>query len=237
MSAAPTVPGAVSVSALPPAVVDDGSVWLVFQSASPLGDVTTHVGPVGPGILTPAVIARAAARVQGMVTHANTQAAKALTADASLCSRCVRTVMRMALGSLPDANLVVAPEKPDDVPRYAAAWRAVGPQAQKVQRWLAELSAEAQQGYVLELADKTLHVTGAPNVGGAPIKAGQWSEYKLCACGDPSVGESKPVMVVAGAGAGMTHTGATHAGAAHHTGCAGPGKCPCASCAAPAAMR
>lgn len=34
--------------------------------------------------------------------------------------------------------------------------------------------------------------------GGWPMKAGQWQDYKLCACGDPTDAKSEPTMIVSG---------------------------------------
>jgi hypothetical protein len=223
------VAAAVRANPVAPAIVG-GSGWVTVQALSTLGATVTQVGPVPVLYITPTLTAAVTSRVRALVQQASDDASQAIAADSSLCSRCVRTLLRSAVGSAADASKIITPEQPGDQARYTAAWAAVGAHVQRIQRALAALSAEAATGQVRDAADDTLHVTGAPNVGGAPIKAGQWSEYKLCACGDPSVEESKPTMIVAGVNA--PH----HAGGRHHTGCGGGppgthGACGC-GCAA-----
>ena len=135
---------------------------------------------------------------------------QAVAKNPQMCSRCARTLMRSALGSPDDAQLILTGGKPGDRQRYAVAWGALGHGVQSVQGALAKLRQEAVAGVVAPRtavgatdADATLVVEGSPwahlyEQGGWPLKAGQWQDYKLCACGDPTAAKTEPVMIVSG---------------------------------------
>lgn len=210
----------VTATPLAPTIVG-GVAWITVQTSSPLGDMVTAVGPIAPWLVTPQLTSDVTDRVQYLVSRAGDAAAKAIAADSALCSRCVRSVMRAAAGSIEDASRIVVPQKDGDRERYAAAFQAVNQDFQRVQQSLTELSSEAAVGRVRSAEDANLQVSGAAwspyyEGAGAPMHVGQWSDYKLCACGDPTVNASKPTMVVSGD---------------PHTGGCGP-DCGCASCRA-----
>ena len=145
--------------------------------------------------------------------------------------------MRSALGSPDDAQLIITGGKPGDRQRYQIAWKVLGKDVQSVQGALAKLRKEAVAGvvgaaktHVGASPDVTLTVEGSPwahlyEQGGWPLKAGQWEDYKICACGDPTVAKTEPTMMVSGVPAApvgdlaMAAIAAASPGAHHVGGC------------------
>jgi hypothetical protein len=194
----------VTTTVQPPQVVRQGAVaWLDVETESSLGDLHIFIGPADARVLTPGLVSTVADRVRALVAHTEADAGQIMVAQPALCMRCVRTLLRMALGSQPDAQSVMAPSKPGDTERYNAAWPAVSPHVAKIQAGLVELRGEVAAGSVLDVPDRTLQVAGSPwahlyEKAGAPLKAGQWGEYKMCACGTPGDPTSGPTMMVSG---------------------------------------
>ncbi len=179
-----------------------GMAWLDVRVSSSLGETSPWLGPTAPVYVTPRLADAVCARVEGIVSVVAAAAGRAVAADPSLCSRCVRTLARSALGTVTDAAKVVSPDNPRDPARYTAAWRALGGPMLHAQAAVEALRQEVSAGSVLDPVDAALTVTGASKWrdhyerAGAPLKAGQWTEYKLCACGDPTNVESTPEMLV-----------------------------------------
>jgi len=174
--------------------------WIGVGYDSPLGRSIAHVGPLPTRVLSPELVAAVGTRVRAAIEQVCQQVGIAIAEHPEICSRCARTMMRSALGSPEDAAAIIAPSKPGDRQRYELVWKAMGPQVQAVQAAMAKLRAEATSGTVLDAAPT--HVGDATarlyKEEGWPLKAGQWTDFKLCACGDPTDAKSKPTMLVAG---------------------------------------
>lgn len=220
--------------------------WFDVSHASSLGDSRTYVGPVPSHVLSPQMTAAVSSRVGAVVEQACEMVGQAIAKNPQVCSRCARTLMRSALGSPQDAQLIMSGGKPGDRARYDVAWKAIGKDVQAVQGALAKLRREAVSGVVTLGAaalpathagagpDATLTVEGSPwahlyEQGGWPLKAGQWEDYKLCACGDPTVAKTEPTMIVSGVPAApaaraasvdpaLAAIAAASPGAHHHVG-------------------
>ena len=178
------------------------SAWLGFDSTSSLGDVHTLVGPIPGSHVTGTLAAAASDRLRALVEHACDDAGVVIAQNPFLCSRCVRTILRMALGSQVDARAIANPTKDGDAQRYASASQRLAPHVTRIRASLAELCQEAATGSVQDVADATLQVPPGSKwealyeKSGAPMHVGQWSDYKLCACGDPTDRTSMPKMLV-----------------------------------------
>jgi hypothetical protein len=200
-----------TVSTQPHVLWQGHSSWFDVGHSSSLGDGRTFVGPVPSRVLSPAITAAVASRVGAIVEQACQLTGQAISKNPQMCSRCARTLMRSALGSPEDARLIMAGGKPGDRKRYDIAWKLLGKDVQSVQGALATLRREAASGIVAASTapartadpDVTLTVKDSPwahlyEQGGWPLKAGQWQDYKLCACGDPTVAKTEPTMIVSG---------------------------------------
>ena len=193
-----------STTVSPPKIVWQGlTAWFDVASSSSLGDVHTAVGPVQGHAITPQLAANVVDRVKALVDHASKDAGLVIQENAQLCSRCIRTILRMAIGSQADARTIANPTKDGDAQRYASASQVLAPHVARLQAALQELNAEAATGTVRDAADATLQVPSTSNPhaalyenAGAPMHVGQWTDYKLCACGDPTDRTSMPKMLV-----------------------------------------
>jgi len=181
--------------------------WFDVAHSSSLGDSRTYVGPVPSHVLSPQMTAAVSSCVGAVVEQACQVVGQVVAKNPEVCSRCARTLMRSALGSPADAQLIMSGGKPGDSKRYDIAWKAMGKDVQAVQGVLAKLRKDAAAGRVTHTgatdADATLTVEGSPwahlyEQGGWPLKAGQWQDYKLCACGDPTIAKTEPTMIVSG---------------------------------------
>ncbi len=214
-----------TISIQPRVIWQGPTSWFDVAHSSSLGDSRSYVGPVPSRVLSPTLTAAVGARVQDVVEQACEMVGQAIVKNPQMCSRCARTLMRSALVSPVDSALVMTGKNPGDRERYAIAWRAMGPQVQAVQAAMAQLRAEAAAGVVRvretagrtqDAVDPTLTVKNSPwaplyEQGGWPLKAGQWTDYQMCACGDPTVANTQAATLVSGA----SH----HAGAAPACGC------------------
>jgi hypothetical protein len=193
-----------TTTAAPRLVWQGAAAWLDVAHSSSLGDgVHTLVGPVPGSLITPALAAAVIDRVKAMVDHASADAGVVIQQNAQLCSRCIRTILRMALGSRVDAQAIANPTKDGDAQRYANASQVLAPYVARIQADLQELNQEAATGSVRDSMDVTLQVPSGNNPhadlyerAGAPMHVGQWTDYKLCACGDPTDRTSLPQMIV-----------------------------------------
>lgn len=170
------------------------AAWIEVAYDAPLGHAVTYVGPMSPAIATPALAQAVGERVRRIVDRASEHVGQVVGAT-KCCARCTRTLMRSALGSPVDAAAVMLPQ-PGDIAKYAAAWKALGPSVRAAQVAMGRVRMEAVRGYVR--ADD-VEMTGAAALyqqGGWPLKAGQFTDYKLCACGNPTDAASKPTMLV-----------------------------------------
>ncbi len=217
--------------------------WVDVAYSSALGDSHAYVGPLPSNVLSPALTEAVAGRLRGVIEQASEVVGQVLAQNSTICSRCARTLMRSALGSPEDSAVIIAGGKPGDDPRYALAWRALGKHVQVVQAAMQQLRDEAVAGAVQppytptcavggsgagdDHVDLSLRVTGSPwaylyEQAGWPMKAGQFDEYKLCACGDPTVDDPKIAMIVSGvppvaesAPKGHDHVGGSACGCPH----------------------
>ena len=230
------------VTATPRVIWHGPTSWFDVAHASSLGDSRTYVGPVQSHLLSPQITAAVGSRVGAVVEQACEMVGQAVARNPQMCSRCARTLMRSALGSPEDAQLIMTGGKPGDRKRYEVAWGVLGRGVQSVQSALAKLRREAAAGMVSAPEphathtgagpDATLVVEGSPwahlyEQGGWPLKAGQWEDYKLCACGDPTAAKPEPVMIVSGVPAAPAPRASQNAdlaaivAAAHHVGACG----------------
>jgi hypothetical protein len=189
-----------TVSVLQPPV-PTGAAWvLVHVPDSGLGDLLLTLGPGPVMLLTPELLSAADERVRSIATAAMAAVAQALASNPKLCSRCARTLMRAAMGSQADRDKVSNPTNGDDK-RYMAAWQALEPQIRAARRDTELLSAQIQQGDIGVVIQQAAQSAAARNPygpmyesAGWPMQAGQWGDYKACACGEPGTGQ-QPVQM------------------------------------------
>jgi hypothetical protein len=173
-----------------------GTVWLgVEVRGSPIGDFATNLGPVPEAAATSELADAADLRVAAVARDAGAEIGRALAADPKLCARCARTYMRAALGSLEDGRKIHA-ATPADAVRYRAVQAALWHSVKAAQREIAKINSELATGELGPAASDNpwahiYEMTGA----GWPMKTGQWSEYKACACGAPGSGDQPETMV------------------------------------------
>lgn len=219
-----------------PRIIQHGMApyWIDVESDSSIGSAHTSVGPIAIGNGSPQLVTAVGGAVRTLVQSAESVFGQAMTAHPELCSRCVRTLLRMALGNVDDANAVMAPRKPGDDQRYAAAWVVVGPQVQKIQSALRTISVQAAQGNVatpvLPAMTVGANVRDYYTRDGAPMhigKAPKWEDYKLCECGDPTTDQPAQMMVGAVGEDLASKAVAAAVGSRHHTGYTGGCGCGC----------
>jgi hypothetical protein len=207
----------VTVAVTPQIVYNGIAPWVDVASASSIGEARTQVGPVADVSQMSAI----AGRVKALVTHAENDFARAMIEHPELCARCVRTLLRAAVGDL-EATLTATAPSSADAARMQAAVEIIGPHVVKIQNALKTLCVEASTGAVVapEVVSGLLdhyRKSGAPMHVGA---ASRWSDYKLCECAPPGTPQ-EAAMMVGGVEVDPVAAVAAVSAPGHHTGCGG----------------
>jgi hypothetical protein len=190
------------------AYLPDGRVGVEFDDGGPLGACVTALGPLHPDAMRdPVLLSAIEDCVTKIASVAGAAAGRALAADPRLCSRCLRTLLRAVLGDGAANHAVTSaragrPLRPGDDKGYAMAAPAVRHAAGQARAAMQALSDQLYVGMTGPIIEQAMTSVG-PNpwdafyeMTGAPMKAGQWSEYKSCACGEPGTGQKPSALPV-----------------------------------------
>jgi hypothetical protein len=191
--------------------------WIDVAYESPIGEASTYVGPLPTRVLSPDFVGAVAARVRGVIEQASEHVGRAIAAHQKLCARCARTLMRSAIGSPVDAAAVVKGASAADRDRYATAWSAMGADVSAVQSAMARVRSDAALGVAPRPTPQRVGDAALAHLytdGGWPLKAGQWADFKMCSCGDPTDPTAKATMLVSGVPVAEPSKTAHHVGGA-----------------------
>ena len=174
--------------------------------SSPIGDVRFGIRAPAPlDSVAMDAVDRAARKI---ASYAGTVAEAAVSANSQLCIRCARTLMRAAMGDHAARQAVRAaaagtPLKAGDDKRYELVDKAIGDRIQQVRLATEELAQSVGSGQIAGLVEQIFQQAAASNPwnplyqqtgAGWPMKKGQWSDYKSCACGAPDSGQAPADM-------------------------------------------